>query len=522
MENKVCGQCGAALTEDQNFCPYCGAKYKEHSTMCKKCGTLIESGHKFCHICGEKNINCCVKCGTELSQNSVFCPNCGKSVNKNTKKPMLKQLHIANISLIKRAVILLLAFIMLVSIFLPFQKMEQYYEKISIKFSPIDGVLTFFDFFYECYTDAELEETKLYQKNQKLYDEIVEKYGAFNQGDDSQLHCRYYKNAYRLNIRRHSIAADVGFTETLSFLASLMYIVFTVVFLILALISLLSLYIRLPDYSESANLALTVSPIMIVLMNLCLSLGNKMCATPIIVLILATIILFALALYKIFIEDQSFSKNTVKRAVSLACCVLILFATTIPIFKTEVTTTFRDSSHKTTQTIGVDYTLYDLYKTIVILAKEGIDIHTPNNMAKTGFSNIRSFTELDFKAGKADSNIKNVIVGSTLNFVGVDSALSFSFGKILIILTIIMAAVLLWNEILNLVCNITLTKGIVIASKITLSVCTVLAFVVALVISIIATRSCMELNLNFKTSISFGMVAILIASIFTAILPMKN
>ena len=49
----TCSNCGAVLTEGQEFCPKCGTPRKKKN-VCAKCGAELQEGQEFCPKCGQK------------------------------------------------------------------------------------------------------------------------------------------------------------------------------------------------------------------------------------------------------------------------------------------------------------------------------------------------------------------------------------------------------------------------------------------------------------------------------------
>ena len=50
---EVCSNCGAPLSEGQEFCPKCGTPRKK-KPVCGKCGAELAEGQEFCPKCGQK------------------------------------------------------------------------------------------------------------------------------------------------------------------------------------------------------------------------------------------------------------------------------------------------------------------------------------------------------------------------------------------------------------------------------------------------------------------------------------
>ncbi|MGN1306148.1 MAG: RING finger protein [Faecousia sp.] len=51
----VCGTCGNALEDGQDFCPKCGTpRARKQTNFCANCGTELQDGQEFCHRCGHK------------------------------------------------------------------------------------------------------------------------------------------------------------------------------------------------------------------------------------------------------------------------------------------------------------------------------------------------------------------------------------------------------------------------------------------------------------------------------------
>ena len=251
MENRICNKCKMTLTEEQKFCPYCGTEYVKPKPVCQKCGVVLEEGQKFCHLCGAKNESRCNKCGAELTQNNRFCSNCGEQVKQNTavkeKIEKIRQDKMLTVSLLKRGVVLLLALVMLISIFLPFTKALYTYETY-IKFSPVENIVVLFDMLIE-YEKDEYKESALYKRTERLYEKVKEKYGE-NREDayGTSLYSRYLKNDYRLMIRKSDVTLTV--VGIINAIMNFAYIVFAIIFFILALLSFLSLFSNTPDYTE--------------------------------------------------------------------------------------------------------------------------------------------------------------------------------------------------------------------------------------------------------------------------------
>lgn len=123
--NKMCGSCGAALSEEQKFCSSCGSPVPEapKEKVCLQCGAPLKEGQRFCASCGtavEAEIqpsppsvtSVCAKCGAPLKNGQKFCMACGNVVAPvdsdpapsktltppSKKKPTKKQSKAANIT----------------------------------------------------------------------------------------------------------------------------------------------------------------------------------------------------------------------------------------------------------------------------------------------------------------------------------------------------------------------------------------------------------------------------------------
>ena len=525
MENRICNKCKMTLTEEQKFCPYCGTEYVKPKPVCQKCGVVLEEGQKFCHLCGAKNESRCNKCGAELTQNNRFCSNCGEQVKQNTavkeKIEKIRQDKMLTVSLLKRGVVLLLALVMLISIFLPFTKALYTYETY-IKFSPVENIVVLFDMLIE-YEKDEYKESALYKRTERLYEKVKEKYGE-NREDayGTSLYSRYLKNDYRLMIRKSHVTLTAGMI--INAIMNFAYIVFVIIFFILALLSFLSLFINTPDYTEKTVIAFTFAPIMIVLTTL-FKLFDKLCVLPIILIALSAILLIAFVSYRYLIkEKKSINKRSIlKKCLSVACCILVLLVTVIPLFTAKVTAEFTGSDKEETAREGVDYTTFKKFDYYMRYDEEEFVVSSPSAMAEYAYAAITTMnTKKQFKEGNADYNIINVIAFSTMDYAGKTTAWIFNSGYYFTLLTVVSSVFLLWNKILSAVCDISLNKGILKGTKVTLLISALIVFALVLAISISSTIGCQNLNLDFKTSISIGMIVILIASVIVAIEPIEN
>lgn len=526
MGNKICNKCSATLTDEQKFCPYCGTEYKKPMPVCQKCGVVLEEGQKFCHRCGEKNENRCINCGAELTQNNRYCSNCGEQVKKSSfvkeKIEKIRQDKMLTVSLLKRGVVLLLAFVMLISIFLPFTKALYTYETY-IKFSPVENIVVLFDMLIE-YEKDEYKESALYKRTERLHEKVKEKYGE-NREDayGTSLYSRYLKNDYRLIIRKSDIALTAGMI--INAIMNFAYIVFVIIFFILALLSFLSLFINTPDYTEKTDIAFTFAPIMIVLTTL-FKLLNNVCALPIILIVLSVISLVAFVFYRHLIEEKKSidKRSIVKNCLSIACCILVLLVSVIPLFRVTATTKFSKSDKEETASAGVKCSLFTEFDYYATADDEIMVYYDPDSQAKNDFDSLSLITKSEFKKGDAAIPYitKNIIVGSTIDYTGIKASWIFSSGYYFTLLTVVSSVFLLWNKILSAVCDISLNKGILKGTKVTLLISTLIVFALVLAISISSTIGCQNLNLDFKTSISIGMIVILIASVIVAIEPIEN
>lgn len=534
MENRICNKCKMTLTEEQKFCPYCGTEYVKPKPVCQKCGVVLEEGQKFCHLCGAKNESRCNKCGAELTQNNRFCSNCGEQVKQNTvlkeKIEKIRQDKTFTSSFAKRGVILLLAFLMLISIFLPFTKIsyDNYLNAsgkivtIYCKFNVIDGVVLFFDSVTNYETNAEVKESSLYKRTEKLEEKLKEKYGTIEKAVGDFSFNRYMKYEQRLLIRQYVYKTSINYI--VGAIVCLAYIIFAIIFFILALVSFLSLFINLPDYEEKTKIAFTVVPIILTVTSLMFDYG-KIGAFSIILAVLSITLTILYALYKHFIiEEKAFNKrNTVKRLLTCACCILILFVSVIPLFTAKITAEFSGSTKETTAREGVDHTTFKEFDYYMMYDEEKYETPEPYEIAESAYTSIiKMNTKKEIKEGKADANIINVITFSTIDYAEKTMAWIFNSGTIFVLLSVLAGAVLLWNEILKAVCNISLNKGAIKGAKIASLISTLIIFALVVAISSLSTLGCQSLDLNFKTSVSFGMIAILIASVIVAIKPIEN
>lgn len=70
----ACSGCGSDIPDGSDTCPSCGQK------ICPQCGKALTPGAKFCLECGFALIKKCSTCGTEVPNGTKFCPQCGTSI----------------------------------------------------------------------------------------------------------------------------------------------------------------------------------------------------------------------------------------------------------------------------------------------------------------------------------------------------------------------------------------------------------------------------------------------------------
>ncbi len=522
MENKICSKCNATLTNAQKFCPYCGTEYKKPSPVCQKCGVPLEEGQKFCHLCGAKFDNCCIKCGAELKQGNRFCSNCGEPVKKDSAFKQniekLRQDKRLLISIIKKGAILLLALFMLISIFLPFTKTEAQYN-FEIKLNAFDGVVIPFDAMINK-TNEELKESSLYIRTEKLKEKLEEKYGKYwDETENSSLLSRYAKNEYRLLLRNE--LNTVSFSQILTAILCLGYIALAITSFVLSLLSFLSLFINVRDFTNTAIILIAFAPALLIVLMIAYNVG-KICFAPITAIVLAVILLAFLAIYRIFFKEKEAinKRNAIKKGIAFACCITLLFLAFAPIFKVNVSTVFKGSESEQKASTKLDNSIFDTFDTYKdILDSFGDDLPLE---AEIYFDIISGFTKQDFNKGKVNGYVDNIIFFSTIGFGAENFGWVFALGSPLIIIAMLMAAILIWNNTLNVVCNISLSKKLINIAKIIMLISVMLVFILSLVISSISSYNCASLDINFKTSITFELVAFVIFSVVTALIPMTK
>ncbi len=77
--------------------------YEGNTKTCAQCGAVVTKNARFCNACGYAFVNVCPHCGKEQDKNAKFCENCGCGLSNPTARVHAPKTHTVNVDITKIA-----------------------------------------------------------------------------------------------------------------------------------------------------------------------------------------------------------------------------------------------------------------------------------------------------------------------------------------------------------------------------------------------------------------------------------
>jgi len=528
---------------------------EEHAGVCENCGTELAEGAMFCHVCGAEvygmSPKACLECGAELPLGAAFCSSCGARVLKKAKssvrsskkeKSSLKRITL----IVKKSVLLAAAFMMFILSFLPIMNANIRIGndiEHTVGFSAIDTVV----FLVNSGESIPLDELT----DNDLYEDIIDiaKEYAEDWADNEKL------NHFESFVKKSVCFAvsvenfDVTIPQIVCTVLCFAYVIATLIMLVFAALDFVSVFIgSFPRFTTVTvilmSAVLSFIPIVYfgyilayhdVIMALGTGFGIVTLESPdiyisvavIVSMIVAFIALTCISVDRFFISGAKLKVKIgeiFKRTLAIVFSLTMLIMIFAPVITTSAKTSFsgtdgekRAESNITAPFLsGLELSDED---------KEELDDTKKTEkyeLIDTLFSAFSSYTKRDYTTGKAYAVNATLLTSLILAFGGYEYSSLIALSGIAILLVGIMAALILWQNLVAVALGKSPLSGITVTAKILGVLFAALAVGVIIGICFVANYNAENADINYTVSIAIGAILMLVASVATACVPMKK
>lgn len=529
----------------------------DEGRKCSYCGAVLDDEARFCHLCGERYVEeapvqakFCRGCGEELVPEALFCSKCGFPVSKPiennaTKSKSINKGYVKGI--ITKSIVTLVALLAFVFAFLPVitVKTKIYDIKVDFNVSVIDGIVFSFDAM-QSLDDEELEDTRLYEKISDLSDELDKN---DSDADDDEIE-RIVRKLLPLSIRLmlKSDAAPYAPSYTLNIFIGIIYLLVTVALLAFSVLDLVFFILKKENikYSASALRLLTSIPALSLVVYIAMrfsffsstmdigfaQLSSGIGSGVLLNLIFTLALTIWLAVERIFIvEKPKVSAGIiVKRSLSLAVAVLLLFSVFIPVISFKVKTQFENSDEEKFAVTKLDSDIFNEFALTddMIEAFEKYEGSEADESLMWYYNSLSSYTKRQFETGKANIVNTTILFYAFNGYGGAKISWLIALIPMLMIFTSLMAAVIVWLNLYSITTGKSMHASVSICAKIFAVLFTVLALAIVIVFITIASynlENALEAAELAKSrigvKIAAGSIVALVSSVIMASVPVR-
>lgn len=559
---KQCPKCNTVFDDSDNNCGLCGETlvYNEVAddvqkitvsaedkdpTICRRCGAENPKAYNYCSRCGSSLASgrkrYCTNCGKESSGLYDLCSGCGSSLLVSPKAAVkkVKKAPKSSMSLtvINKAVLLLLAAMLLAFSFLPILNYEVAREKkndkINVKCSSIDAITFAIDNLISKDMD-EIQDSNFYAKFEEATEEIKELDfdDDYITRSDKKKVAKYVKLAFRVALRLDDYAASP--TLMIAAICALVYVALSIACFVFALISFIKHFFGSKSYTRITMKLLFFIPFVTLISHYALAKALSTMSNTfydvkygmgamLVSMIIAAILCAGIVVQNAIAKNGSFSvKRTVLCAVSLVLLTTTLMLCSANVLKLNVKTKFSNKEMKTSVSMPVSPEIYDYIDT----ARKGPDDETLELI--TGFENKQAYlndlldeyslySTTEAKKGKTDIVTRDVIYALILCY-NRDTVAAFSTTSLLLTLAFAFAAISMALVVLAL-CSLKTRSVFEILSSVLSFVFAVGAVVLncVLILTLRNAISYLSPETSIRAGFTFGIIAFAIFALLALI-----
>ena len=461
---KKCHACGEQLEGAMHFCSFCGAKQEWENSYTED---TIKIENENTHVANESAVEDEGERYELPKQNFVKEEATFQSqgVGASLSYAKASKPKIPIVSLIRNSFILLVATLILISSFLPVNKLSTeergFGEDIDINFgvNTIQQIILLVDSFKKL-DNEELYDSELYEEMQ----EVVEEFNDYQKDDFENLSSAENKSLNKLlfltlRLGMQSENMTVQSSLVVSVVFGVLYIIFAIAFFIYAIINLLStigvmtVVERKKLYRRTVSL-LALAPAMLLATYYAgyMILGGKLSKMAVCVMIFSVIAIVATTVLRWIFAKREKLKVIIMRTVAVALCIAVFCLAFAPAFTASFKTKL--SSGKITE-IDLSYNAAVFPEMDAYLATYGEQIEEVKEATKQEKINLFEDTFEDYQyyskkgatgeLGKAaHTSTLTMLIGSKMS---APIPTLFAQAYALFVATVLATLVMLWQNL---------------------------------------------------------------------------
>ncbi len=514
----------------------------ENCDKIKKTGETVESGGNPDFTA--KDFIFCANCGAKLISEQKFCHRCGNPIERAGTVEEKKNIGIASksirkkknrrqfvVDLVKSALILAMAILMLAAAFLPMIRWEinlseltkdDEKERIQVRYSAIDGIGLLVNSFFS------LDEDDMEDARKELAESAENSEDDWLEGDDLNGFAKWIKQELALRLKSEDVKTTAGMILVAVF--SFAQIVLSVLLIALAVPTFISsLTDKVRGFSRASFLLLGLTALVMFVNAYAfrnefgLHIADmKFTVMQICIPIFTLCVFAAVAVLRFTVDKERVRVGTsVKHFLSLLFATALLIFAFAPVVSTEVKATFQNMESPKRATSSIDGSLFyacaltDNEKETI----DGLKRKERNAILKEALTDFSLYTKREFVRGEAERTNQNVFVQFLTFFGAYEYASLFVCGGVALVLIVLCALLLIWKSAYEIATG----KRISLVASLSAQIIAILAavIVIALVLgmSAIVNHNSSSVSVIYKSQIAYGPIAMLICAIGSVCIP---
>ena len=556
-----CKKCNAELTDEQRFCSYCGEAVNKCSAEDgdkEQENYLSDKNEKirpvFCRACGVEltpEAAFCSACGVRVDKRAVTREKCFKDISEKASDSRLKKGGLVR-EIIKKSTVVFVSLLLLIFSFLPVatHTLEPYtynleHDAYDVRLNAFDYIVLCFDAMYSMDAD-DIEESDAYDEYLEWVDVLRD-----DDLDDDELE-EAYSNViyYQLKLMLANENANFRFVYLLSAVFALALVLMALAVFVLSVLDLI-LFLTKKNFVILGKLVknfLAIIPMLAILLYAAGTysyfapvslLGEKattsISATSVFAIVLSLGVLAYLAVDRIFFSGK-IRVNTgeiVRRSLSSVFACIMLFTVFMPFISFNVKTAFNGKDKTESASVSLDASYFGEFD-ITEEALEEYDDLTESEaflIIRRAFGFLGGYTKKEFLRGESNSENRIILNNAFVGFGGEDYAWVMAMIPVVALLIGIIAAVLLWQNLIAVVegtsprGSLTITVRIIaiVLAVITVAFVTVFVMVSSYNLDLIGFSGPFGRGHTATVSISAGAILALVSAVAVMSVPMgKN
>lgn len=418
--SKFCMYCGSQLVDDAKFCSTCGKKQSQFEVDERIDNTSSTDVAE--QINDISTIEVAHPSIVNNGNSSVFSPEESSQTSKKSKRNLSASIIVRN------SILLAAALVLFVLSFAPIYKERD--EDFTIQFSPLNQIVFLFDSL-KSESEEDLKESALSEEIQDLLEEVYEETDEDGEltARGERLQNKFFILVYRLTVQSEDY--QTGLIDIIPAIASIIYILLTLAFLVLASLNFASSFglmnkSRAKIYSYTVKMLATIPGFILVLYstsfafwgyrNSCMAWGGVAS------LIISLIVIITITTLAFIFKWHNKKFNIPLRSIASIMSVLVICMTLTPILNSSVKATFDGRTSKSTVEIPVYVSIFSEFN---FDDEDWNSIEDLRDISKLQveyyieslFNDFEDYTKSEIIDGEADDNNNHILVTS----LGIDA-----------------------------------------------------------------------------------------------------